>query len=255
MFRRNREFWYALAAIAVTTSAYLVVYLRAGLLPPAFQLFGHGIGVLGFVLMLMTETLYSFRKQSTSARWGSMSSWLRFHMFTGMVGSYMVLLHPAMRFRGLAGIVALLTLVVVISGLVGRYIYTAVPRALDGAALEASDLERQIAQAELDRAEPELDAPARASVTATASRATATGLESMATGWESNRGPGPQLQAPSLEAMERRRQALQHQMNRLASTRRALATWRAFHVPLTMLLFLTAFAHIVGAIYYATLLR
>jgi len=254
MFRRNREFWYALAAIAATTSLYLVVYLRAGLLPPAFQLFGHGIGVLGFVLMLMTETLYSFRKRSTSARWGSMSSWLRFHMFTGMVGSYMVLLHPAMRFRGLAGVVALLTLVVVISGLVGRYIYTAVPRALDGAVLEASDLEEQIARAELERVEPESGAPAQASATA-AARATDAGLESTVTGGESNQGPAPPLQAPSLEAMEHRRQALQRQMNRLASTRRALATWRAFHVPLTMVLFLTAFAHIVGAIYYATLLR
>lgn len=168
MFRRNREFWYALAAIAATTALYLVVYLRAGLLPPAFQLFGHGIGVLGFVLLLMTETRYSFRKQSTSARWGSMSSWLRFHMFTGMVGSYMVLLHPAMRFQGLAGVVAVLTLVVVTSGLVGRYIYTAVPRAFDGTALEASDLERQIAHAEPERDEPELGAPAQASATATA---------------------------------------------------------------------------------------
>ncbi len=223
MFRRNREFWYALAAIAATTALYLAVYLRAGLLPPAVHLFGHGIGVLGFILMLMTETLYSFRKQSTSARWGSMSSWLRFHMFTGMVGSYMVLLHPAMRFQGLAGVVALLTLVVVTSGLIGRYIYTAVPRALDGTVLQAGDLERQIALAE-------------------------------PIGIAMAEGPGTPP-APNLEAMERRRQALRHRLNRLATTRSALATWRAVHVPLTLLLFLMAFAHIVGAIYYATLLR
>lgn len=224
MLKRNREFWYALAAIAVTTAVYLAVYLRAGLLPPAFQLFGHGIGVLGFILMLMTETLYSFRKQSTSARWGSMSSWLRFHMFTGMVGSYMVLVHPAMRFRGLAGVVALLTIVVVVSGLIGRYIYTAVPRALDGAVLEAGDLESRIAHAE----------PVATAVADS---------------------PGTSRQAPSVETMERRRQALRRRLNRLATTRSALATWRAVHVPLTLLLFLMAFAHIVGAIYYATLLR
>lgn len=135
MVRRNRELVYALVAIAATTVAYLFVYRRDGMLPSASHLFGHGIGVVGFVLMLMTETLYSLRKRSTSARWGSMSSWLRFHMFTGMVGPYMVLLHPAMRFHGLAGIVALLTLVVVVSGLIGRYIYTSVPRALEGPAL------------------------------------------------------------------------------------------------------------------------
>ena len=79
--------------------------------------------------MLMTETLYSIRKLRTDARWGSMARWLRFHMVTGLVGPYMVLLHTAMRFQGLAGLAMLLTVVVVVSGLVGRYIYTAVPRA------------------------------------------------------------------------------------------------------------------------------
>ena len=98
MVRRNRELVYALIAIAASTGAYLFVYRQDGGLPSASHLFGHGIGVVGFVLMLMTETLYSLRKRSTSARWGSTQSWLRFHMFTGMVGPYMVLLHPAMSF-------------------------------------------------------------------------------------------------------------------------------------------------------------
>jgi cytochrome b561 len=48
----------------------------------------------------------------------------------------MVLLHTAMRFSGLAGLAMLLTVIVVVSGLIGRYIYTAVPRAVDG--LEAA---------------------------------------------------------------------------------------------------------------------
>jgi hypothetical protein len=110
-------------------------------------------------------------------------------MFTGMVGPYMVLLHPAMSFHGLAGVVALLTLVVVVSGLVGRYLYASVPRVLEGPVLE-----------ELPQ----------------------------------NREHGP---------------------NGVLATRRALATWRTVHVPLTLLLFLVASAHIVGAIYYATFLR
>ena len=40
-----------------------------------------------------------------------------------------------MRFRGLAGVAMLLTVVVVASGVVGRYIYTAIPRAVDGSEL------------------------------------------------------------------------------------------------------------------------
>jgi cytochrome b561 len=67
-----------------------------------------------------------------------MASWLRFHIVTGLVGPYMVLLHTTMRFSGLAGLAMLLTVVVVVSGAVGRYLYTATPRTVDGAGPEAS---------------------------------------------------------------------------------------------------------------------
>lgn len=128
MRRRHQEFLYAFIAVVAVTALYALAYQQAGAFPRASSLVGHGIGVLGFVLMLMTETLYSIRKQLTDARWGSMASWLKFHMVTGLVGPYMVVLHTSMRFAGLAGVVTLLTVVVVISGLFGRYVYTSVPR-------------------------------------------------------------------------------------------------------------------------------
>jgi hypothetical protein len=128
VFRRHQEIWYALIGIAGVTALYLVSYLAGGYLPGASGFVGHGIGIVGFILMLMTETLYSIRKHRTDARWGNMADWLRFHMVTGLVGPYMVLLHTSMRFRGLAGVAMLLTVVVTVSGVIGRYIYTAVPR-------------------------------------------------------------------------------------------------------------------------------
>ena len=135
---RARELLYALAAIVAVTALYAVAYIQASAFPAASSLVGHGIGVAGFILMLMTATLYSLRKLRTDASWGSTASWLKFHMVTGLVGPYMVLLHTAMRFQGLAGLTMLLTVVVVASGLVGRYIYTAVPRTVDGAGAAAS---------------------------------------------------------------------------------------------------------------------
>ena len=130
MFRRNRELWYACAAITAVTAVYLGAYQLQGSLPAASGLVGHGIGVVGLVLMLTTQTLYSIRKLLTDARWGNMASWLRFHIVTGLVGPYMVLLHTAMKFQGLAGLTMLLTVVVVVSGAVGRYIYTTTPLAV-----------------------------------------------------------------------------------------------------------------------------
>jgi len=123
-----RELLYALAAIVAVTALYAAAASQAGRLPAASGLVGHGFGIAGSVLMLMTATLYSLRKLRSDARWGSTAAWLKFHMVTGLVGPYMVLLHTAGRFHGLAGLTMLLTVVVVASGLTGRYLYTRVPR-------------------------------------------------------------------------------------------------------------------------------
>ena len=146
MQRRSYELWSALGAMVAITLLYLWAIARLDAVPPADDLFGHGLGIIGFFLMLTTETLYSLRKRSRRARWGRMSSWLRFHIFTGLVGPYMVLLHTSWRFHGLAGIVTALTVVVVLSGILGRYIYTAVPRTAEGVEVKAEELERQIAE-------------------------------------------------------------------------------------------------------------
>jgi hypothetical protein len=133
---RNKELWLALLAVVLITAIYVLVtwWLRA--IPPAGAFFGHMLGVLGFILMLLTEILYSIRKRSSSARWGSMAAWLQFHIFTGLVGPYMVLLHTSWKFNGLAGATTLLTIIIVISGFIGRYIYTQIPRTLDGVEIE-----------------------------------------------------------------------------------------------------------------------
>jgi hypothetical protein len=136
MLRDSRELWWAIIASVLITAFYgLIMYVTAKI-PPAGELFGHSLGILGFVMMIMTETLYSLRKRSRSTRWGRMSEWLQFHIFTGLVGPYMVFLHTSWKFNGLAGAVTLMTFVVVISGFIGRYIYTRIPRTADGIEIE-----------------------------------------------------------------------------------------------------------------------
>ena len=147
MLRNNVELWTAFLFAAFITALYiLVVYLMRGI-PPAGELFGHSLGILGFVLMLMTETLYSLRKRSRSVRWGKMSVWLQFHIFTGIVGPYLVLLHTSWKFNGLAGVTTLLTVVIVFSGFIGRYIYTRIPRTVDGLEIQGMLSEQALKQA------------------------------------------------------------------------------------------------------------
>jgi hypothetical protein len=272
MRRRSYELLYAFLAMILITAGYLAVVSRLEEAPAASGLWGHGLGIAGFLLMLMTETLYSLRKRSRRARWGRTSSWLRFHIFTGLVGPYMVLLHTAWRFQGLAGLVTLMTAVVVLSGFVGRYIYTAVPRTAEGIEVQAADLEAEIgaAQAELERAlarRPDLaQVYGRRLEEATSVPQGGVllllGRTFLEWGYRlewaraRRRLEGEaRAQAADVETLLRRSRRLERQIVSLATARRALATWHMVHIPLGMVLFTAAFVHVGAAIYYATLLR
>ncbi len=240
-------------------------------IPAAGELFGHLIGVVGFVLMLMTEILYSLRKRSRSARWGRMSSWLKFHIYTGIVGPYLVLLHTSWKFNGLAGISMLLTLIIVVSGFIGRYIYTAVPRSLDGTAPDAEDLKRRMraVEAELQRfidQQPEAAAPLSRLLTAPAAAASGAGLvfgrllddANYWRLWQREKRRLPAAARASLSQIERlqvEHRTLQRQVDSLVTVRRLLGVWQSIHIPIGVALFTAAFIHAGVALYYATLLR
>jgi len=147
MLRGNKELWLAFLAMVLITGLYALVVYTTSEIPPASEVFGHGMGILGFVFMLMTETLYSLRKRSRSVKWGKMSMWLQLHIFTGLVGPYMVLLHTSWKFNGIAGATTLLTIIIVISGFIGRYIFTRIPRTVDGTVIEGTLSEAALKQA------------------------------------------------------------------------------------------------------------
>lgn len=214
----------ALVAIAAVTGLYAAVAATAGV-PEAKGFLGHSLGVLGFLLMLMTETLYSLRKRALRRPWGTMRSWLQFHIFTGIVGPYLVFLHAAWSFQGLAGALTLMTAIVVVSGFIGRYIYTAVPRTADGVVVEAQELQARLAEAQRE-------------------------VRALAAS-----GQGPGTASRQVREAERRLRELERQLDALRWARRLLATWHTVHIPLGIVLFVTAFVHAGAALYYATLLR
>lgn len=260
-----RELWMAFIAILFISVIYVTAILFLGGVPAASDFFGHTLGVAGFLLMLMTETLYTFRKRSRSARWGRVSSWLQFHIVTGLVGPYMILLHSSWKFNGLAGMVTLMTGLVVISGFVGRYIYTSIPRSADGLELEASELQKRSQALEVEintwlGKRPEISHQISTYTLATSPGSTVNpfgGLFYRINLWNLHRKMDPQtrVQSRALAELVKRRQTLDRQRASLIRARRWMALWHMLHVPLGLALFTAAFIHIGAAIYYATLLR
>jgi hypothetical protein len=62
-------------------------------------------------------------------------------------------------------------------------------------------------------------------------------------------------QAKELEGLFKRKRILQRQVATLTMARRLLSLWHTIHIPIGVALFSTAFVHMIGAIYYATLLQ
>jgi hypothetical protein len=264
---RNRELLAALIVAVLLTAFYVPLVLFGS--PHPSSLIGHGIGIAGFLLMLATETLYSLRKHSRRlARWGRMQTWLSVHIFMGIVGPYMVFLHTGWQFAGLAGVTVLLTTVVVGSGFIGRYIYTAVPRTPAGAIVEAAQLEAAICQAEAQFAAWLNARPARLQALATRMGTTPTVqgdgpsavLGRVLVEWKYKRrwqrevarlDKTTRRQAVALEQRIRRRRQLQRQMASLRAVRQLMSLWHAIHVPLGVALFAAAFLHIVGVLFYS----
>ena len=250
--------------VAAITLIYLTVILISDV-PSASGLIGHSIGILGFLLMIATETLYSIRKRSRRRPIGRMSDWLKFHIYTGIVGPYLVFLHTAWKFQGLAGVTMLLTIIVVLSGFIGRYIYTAVPRTAQGVIVEQQVIESQILKSEalleeqLRQRGLQPAGNARATpvgVSAILLRGFTEAFEDLREWNRSRRMTSSERQsAAEITRMLRRQRQLRRQLGSLSAARRLLAIWHALHVPIGMTLFLFAFIHAGAAIYYASLLK
>jgi hypothetical protein len=219
--------------------------------------------------MLMTEFLYSARKRWHVFRFGQVRYWLSFHIFTGIIGPFLVLMHTGLEFRGLAGITMLLTILVVLSGFVGRYIYTSVPRSLAGVELSRRDLESELAQGREELAIWSAGKSDRVQILVSEYALTEESDEDLSTSdvlarkyreWQSKRKLHSavkkleieeQTRLKNLERMIDKQQRLIRQINSLKTVRRLMGSWHTFHVPLGITLFTAMTIHIIAASYYS----
>lgn len=262
----NRELELSFVAVLIVAAGF-VVYETFGS-PGGSDPVGHMLGIIGMTMMLMTETLYTFRKRLKWFQVGRLRSWLSFHIFTGIVGPALVLTHTAFEFNGLAGLSMFFTVIVVGSGFVGRYLYTAIPRTRAGAELTLAQVQAQEAevQQQIDRAAAEKSAQAQTLLQADAThqgeaqRGTIGSVLGRAvTDYRYRRDLDRSLrrlnkaerrQLSELSRLLRRRRELERQIATLHSAHRLMGWWHTVHVPLGVTLFLSAFLHVIGVLYY-----
>ncbi|HLF10798.1 MAG TPA: pyridine nucleotide-disulfide oxidoreductase [Gammaproteobacteria bacterium] len=277
--RRAAQLGYALAALAVwigwlITRDYELVQPLTGL--------GYWLGVIGASLMA-TLLLYPVRKR---IRWlqilGPTRHWFRLHMVFGVLGPVLILYHCNFSLGSLNDTVALAcTLLVAVSGLVGRYLYTKIHVDLDGhtasllelrerarisaeqrtrtAALVPQLLERMTAFDDLVLAPPQ---SLLASVFLPFKLAVQTRLTCVKLIWFVRRQLHRQARkSPVVHAERKRLQAVTNRFIRehlkrvrrvaeLSSYERLFSLWHVFHLPFFYMLVVAAIIHVLAVHMY-----
>lgn len=221
---------------------------------------GYGLGVAGAAAMLLLLG-YSARKRARRlSEWGPLSTWFRIHMFLGVAGPIAILFHANFRLGSQNANVALASMLLVAgSGLIGRFIYGQIHYGVYGRRIALAELHTRLTETE-GTARPLLEAfpEVVARLEEFASIHTSAPSGSLAALWRliSIGGRGAALQR-EVRAMldpalaEERAAAGEYiarlrQLARFSAYERLFRLWHAIHVPLFVILILTAVLHVVA---------
>jgi hypothetical protein len=229
----------------------------------------HGYGIVGSLMIMTGVAMYSSRKRLTFLRGaGPIRTFLTVHIFLCLLGPSLILYHTTFKFGGLVAVSVWSMLAVVFSGVVGRYLYTQIPKTLQGQEMtegemtQESEFLRQTLLASsgmtaeaLDR----LDALAH-SRSGTARRGILGVLVHALTfdlhrRWQlkvyrqelqRSRVSGQLLARLSHLALQR--SALRSRMEMLEQSRRLFHLWHVIHLPFTIVMFVILFIHVGVAV-------
>lgn len=133
---------------AVIAVAWGVWTVRSDKLYTPASDIGYWLGVTGGLLMLVL-LVYPLRKRyhRALAMLGPLKHWFRFHLVAGIAGPAIVLFHSTFRVGSFnAGIALASMLLVVASGIAGRFIYRKIHHGLYGSRATEEQLQRMLTQ-------------------------------------------------------------------------------------------------------------
>ena len=277
LIRRNIPLVVILGVLTAINVAGLTYYLseigervrspmHAWLKPSGYV--GQSAGLIAFVLFVFLY-LYPIRKRfRVLAFTGRLNRWLDVHIVAGLAAPLFGAVHAAWRFQGLIGWGYFSMVMVSLSGIVGKYLYTHIPRSKNGLALTLDQidskreelLERIASMTGLTRDEVAAalatrdTASARGGVGAALSALLASDLVR----WRIMRRLRRKLREQNatnraldkktlreVVRLARREIAMTQQLRMLEATQRLFRFWHVFHRPFSITAFAAVTIHVV----------
>lgn len=226
---------------------------------------GNLLGISGVGLMIVMH-LYTLRKKASwMSRLGSISNWLEFHIFCGVLGPVLITLHTSFKFNGLISVAYWSMVVVVLSGFVGRYLYVRIPRSIRG--IELTDAELITRAAEATRRLTSADLPPAVAEMVRSFETKAIPASEDDTTWSglmvgdlgvklrflaltrlARQFPNAEVVAEILRLIKDRA-VLLRRIAYLRKTKKLFDLWRVYHKPLAILMALIVALHVVIVVY------
>lgn len=226
----------------------------------ASGLLGHGMGILGTLLILIGVFGYMARKRYRSlSRLGYLKHWLEFHIFLCTEGSVLILFHTTFKFGGIVAISFWSMVAVVLSGVIGRFIYLQIPRSIEGRALslqEAIQFREKstvLNMDEIDISDEGLKAIKTELLELSAGKDAGQGyIQTYKDGVERKKRIKKILNQSNLKSSERRaimlkiREEIQlrRKIKRLESMQRLFKYWHVAHLPFALIMLVIAIIHV-----------
>lgn len=232
-------------------------------------LWGHGLGILGSLMMIVGVVGYMMRKRMrVLERFGALRHWLTVHIFLCTLGPYFVLLHTTFKFGGIISVAFWSMVAVVVSGVFGKYVYSHIPKTLQGRFVDIDQLRVQMhevasrIQEQTGIAADDLRATLGLASVGSRSRplglvgAMGVALRSDLRGWRQRRALNSLLERHSVHprlhdtmlTMAAKQAQLERQAALLQPFQKLFHYWHVFHLPFAITMFVILGVHVAVAV-------
>jgi hypothetical protein len=223
---------------------------------------GLGYGVVGTGLIIFGVMLYSARRRlKFLASVGKIRHWLGFHIFLCVLGAFLVILHTTFKLGGLVSVSFWSMVIVVVSGVFGRYVYGWIPRSVVGRLRTAESLRDEQTQLLESIAEtthlPEAEVEAILGAPTEVNRRRLGSAFAQSFRFRIERRRERKRLSASLDArgvtksdrravldLAARRSRLDEQLLLLPSFQRLFRYWHNLHLPLAVVMFVVLAVHV-----------
>ena len=215
---------------------------------------GHGLGIIGTLMILTGVSLYIARKRfNFLVKYLRLKHLLEFHIFLCTLGPVLILFHTAFKFGGIVSVAFWSMVAVVISGVIGRFIYIQIPRTIEGRELSLNELQNMRTDlAALFREKFNLKADVTDSITTiTNSQKNESNnniVRNLKTLLKENKISRPDRK--SIIKIVKNEISLSGKISRLQKMQSLFKYWHVAHLPFALIMLIIAVIHVVIAVIF-----